>query len=335
MKKRKICVVTGSRAEYGLLKSTMSLIQTSKILELQIIVTGMHLVEKFGNTVNEIRNDKFIIDEEIDLLLLNDNPKSISKSIGLGVILFSEALDRLKPDIILILGDRFEIFPCAIASMAQKIPIAHIHGGEVTPHMIDEAIRHSISKMAHLHFVATKVYERRVIQMGENPDMVFNVGGLGVDNIKNMSLLNKENIESELKIKFWKKNLLVTFHPLSLEKNSSIQMIELIKALSKLNHTLIIFTMPNADSGGSKVYDLITKFVSKNENAISFTSLGVLRYLSLIKYVDGVIGNSSSGLLEVPSLKKGTINIGDRQKNREKASSVINCAQNQNQFQMQ
>ena len=322
MEKRKICVITGSRAEYGLLKRTMNLIQNSKFLELQIIVTGMHLVEKFGKTVNEIKNDNFIIDKEIDVLMGNDDPKSISKSIGLGVILFSEALDSLKPDIVLVLGDRFEILPCAIASMVQRIPLAHIHGGEVTPNLIDEAIRHSISKMAHIHFAATETYERRLIQMGENPSMVFNVGGLGVDNIKNTNLLSKKEIESELDFKFYKKNILVTFHPISLEKDSALQMGELIIALSKLDHTLIIFTMPNADPGGSEVYDLITNFVSNNENAISYNSLGVLRYLSLIKYVDGVVGNSSSGLLEVPSLRKGTINIGDRQKKTEKKQVV-------------
>jgi GDP/UDP-N,N'-diacetylbacillosamine 2-epimerase (hydrolysing) len=323
---RKICVVSGSRAEYGLLRNIMKIIYNSESLKLQIIATGMHLSPKFGNTYLDIEKDGFFIDEKVEMLLSSDNASAISKSVGLGTILFSEALMRLQPDIIIILGDRFEVFSCACAALVQRKPIAHLHGGEVTPHLIDEAIRHSLTKISHMHFVATEKYQKRVLQMGEDPDKIFLVGGLGIDNIKNLELLDKNQIENELNISFNKKNLLVTFHPLSLEPDTSkIYVNELLGALNKLEDTMIIFTMPNADTDGRVIFNLIDNFVKNKSNAVSFISLGELKYLSLIQFVDGVLGNSSSGLLEVPTFKKGTINIGDRQKGREKAASVIDC----------
>ena len=324
--KKKICIVTGSRAEYGLLKNVMTKVINSVSLSLQLIVTGMHLSPKFGSTFKEIEKDGFLIDEKIEMLLASDKPSSIAKSIGLGTILFSDCLSRLNPNMIVLLGDRFEILSCALSAMVLRIPIAHIHGGEVTPHLIDESIRHSITKMSQIHFVSTKDYKKRVIQMGENPKNVHLVGGLGIDNIKNLTFLSKNELEKKLELSFLKRNLLVTFHPITLEEGATLdQMKQLLNALSTLKETLIIFTMPNADSDGDIIFKLINEFVGENQNAKAFTSLGVTIYLSLAKVMDGVIGNSSSGLIEIPSLGVGTLNIGDRQKGRVGGESIINC----------
>ena len=323
---KKICVVTGSRSEYGLLRWVMEGIRKSPNLELQVVVTGMHLSPEFSLTYYEIEKDGFQIDRKVEMLLSSDTPVGISKSMGLGTIGFADALDDLNPDLMLFLGDRYEIFAAASAAMFASIPIAHIHGGEVTEGAFDEAIRHSITKMAHLHFVAADEYRRRVIQMGEYPDRVFLVGGLGIDNIHKLKLLNKEELEESIDFKLSKKNLLVTFHPVTLEGNASAQqMKELLDALAILENVHLIFTMPNSDTYGRILFRLINDFVDLYPNAKVFTSLGQLRYLSCIKYVDGVVGNSSSGLTEVPSLKKGTINIGERQMGRLKAESVIDC----------
>ena len=323
---RKICVVTGSRAEYGLLRWVMEEIRNTSDLQLQLIVTGMHLSPEFGLTYREIEQDGFSIDYKVEMLLSSDTTTSVTKSMGLGLIGFAEALNYLKPDLILVLGDRFEIFSAATAAMVARIPIAHLHGGESTEGAFDEAIRHSITKMSHLHFVAAEEYRQRVIQLGEHPDRVFLVGGLGIDSMYRLSLLDRDALEASLDFKFGPKNLLVTFHPTTLENTTSQQqMEELLAALDLLEDTNLIFTMPNADTDSRVIMELIESFVVKHSNAHAYTSLGQLRYFSCLQFVDGVIGNSSSGLLEAPSFGIGTINIGERQRGRLKASSVIDC----------
>jgi GDP/UDP-N,N'-diacetylbacillosamine 2-epimerase (hydrolysing) len=323
---RKICVVTGTRAEYGLLRWVMDGIRETTGLELQVIATGMHLSPEFGMTYKEIEKDGIRIDRKVEMLLSSDTPVGLAKSMGLGLIGFGETLSQLQPDLMLVLGDRFEIFSAVTAAMVACVPVAHLHGGEATEGVIDEPIRHSITKMSHLHFVAAEEYRKRVIQLGEHPDRVVLVGGLGIDNIKKLTLFDCPALEKVLGFEFGKKNLLVTFHPVTLENETSVkQMMELLTALGELEHTKLIFTMPNADTDGRVIVEMINKFVASHSNARAYASLGQLRYLSCIKYVDGVVGNSSSGLLEVPSFSKGTINIGDRQRGRLKAESVIDC----------
>lgn len=324
--KRKICVITGTRAEYGLLRWVMEGIHKEETLTLQIIATGMHLSPEFGLTFKNIEKDGFKIDRKIEMLTSSDTSVGIAKSMGLGLIGFADALNDLKPDLIVVLGDRFEIFAAVSAAMVARIPIAHIHGGEATEGSIDEAIRHSLTKMSHLHFVAAKEYQSRVIQLGEQPENVFLVGGVGIDNIKRINFLQKNELEECLGLKLGKKSLLITFHPVTLESKTAVeQMEELLAAVEALKDTQLIFTLPNADTDGRKLITLIHEFVAQHTNAHAYTSLGQIRYLSCIKYVDGIVGNSSSGLLEVPSFKKGTINIGERQRGRLQASSVINC----------
>ena len=327
MKKRKICVVTGTRAEYGLLRWLMDGINKSTKLDLQIVATGMHLSPEFGLTYQEIENDGFKIDKKIEMLLSADTPSSISKSTGLGLIGFADAFYELNPDIVIVLGDRYEVLAASLAAMFGNIPIAHIHGGETTAGAFDEAIRHSITKMAWWHFVAADEYEKRVIQLGENPERVFNVGGLGVDAIKKTNLLSKNELMVKTGIKFGKKNLLITYHPVTLENKTSQQDFKsLLDVLSEIKDIYLIFTMPNADSDGRIIKKMINDFVfNQSERSISFTSMGSLNYLSTLQYVDGVVGNSSSGLAEAPTFKIGTINIGDRQKGRLKAESIIDC----------
>jgi GDP/UDP-N,N'-diacetylbacillosamine 2-epimerase (hydrolysing) len=325
--KRRICVITGSRAEYGLLYWLMKEIQESNELDLQIVVTGMHLSPEFGLTYKEIEKDGFFINKKVEMILSADTPSAITKSTGLGMIGFADALLELQPDIVVVLGDRFEIFAASFSTMIARIPIAHIGGGETTVGAFDEAIRHSITKMAFLHFVATDVYRNRVLQLGEEPERVFNVGGMGVDCIMKTRLLGKEQLEKELDFTFGPKNLLVTFHPVTLEKRtSSDQFTELLAALETLDDTHIIFTAPNADTDGRVIKTLIDDFVSKHpRGSIAFTSMGQVNFLSTLQYIDAVVGNSSSGLAEAPSFKIGTINIGDRQKGRVIAKSVISC----------
>ena len=329
MVRRKICVVTGTRAEYGLLRWVIDGIAKSSVLELQLIATGMHLSPEFGLTVQEIEADGYRIDRKVELLLSSDTPVGITKSMGLGLIGFADAFADLQPDLLLVLGDRFEIFSAASAALIARIPIGHIHGGELTEGAFDDAIRHSITKMSYLHFVAADEYRHRVIQLGEEPNRIFQVGGLGVDSIINLNLLARDELESSIDFQLFSKNLLITFHPVTLEKSTSAhQMDELLEALGQLQDTGLIFTMPNADTDGRVLFEKIQSFCRERENAIAFSSLGQLRYLSCIRHVDGVIGNSSSGLLEVPSFNKATINIGDRQRGRLKAESVIDCEPN-------
>ena len=327
MKKRKICLVTGTRAEYGLLYWLMKSIEADPKLELQIIATGMHLSPEFGLTYKEIEKDGFSINFKIEMLLSSDTPSAISKSTGIGLIGFADAFSELDSDIVVVLGDRFEILAASIAALYAKIPIAHIHGGETTAGAFDEAIRHSITKMAWWHFVAAAEYEKRVIQLGENPGRVFNVGGLGVDAIKKANLLSKDELMIKTGIKFGKKNLLITYHPVTLENKTSQQDFKsLLDVLSEIKDIYLIFTMPNADSDGRIIKKMINDFVfNQSERSISFTSMGSLNYLSTLQYIDGVVGNSSSGLAEAPTFKIGTINIGDRQKGRLKAESIIDC----------
>ena len=325
--RRKICVVTGTRAEYGLLRWVMQGIQESELLELQLIVTGMHLSPEFGLTVKDIEADGFSIDRKVEMLLSSDTPVGITKSMGLGMIGFADTINDLNPDLLLVLGDRYEIFTAAAAAMIARIPIAHLHGGESTEGLIDESIRHSISKMSHLHFVAADEYRQRVIQLGESPGNVYNVGGLGIDNILRLKLLSRTELEKSLDFSLAKRNLLITFHPVTLEQStSSDQMDNLLKALEELKDVGLIFTMPNADTDGRILFRQINEFCQSHPMARAYTSLGQLRYLSCIKHVDGVVGNSSSGLAEVPSFQKGTINIGDRQRGRLRAASVIDCS---------
>lgn len=324
---KRICIVTGTRAEYGLLRWVMEGIRQSPVLELQLIATGMHLSPEFGLTVEAIEADGFHVDRKVEMLLSSDTAVGVTKSMGLGMIGFADALAELRPDLMLVLGDRYEIFSAAASAMIARIPIAHLHGGETTEGAFDEAIRHSLTKMAHLHFVAAEDYRRRVIQLGEDPERVFLVGGLGIDNIRKLDLLDRPTLETALDFKLGTRNLLITFHPVTLEQGTAAdQMAELLAALETLDDTHFIFTMPNADTDGRVLIRMIQDFVARHpQQAKAFTSLGQLRYLSTVAQVDAVVGNSSSGLAEVPSFKKGTINIGDRQRGRLKADSVLDC----------
>ncbi|MDX4048725.1 UDP-N-acetylglucosamine 2-epimerase [Aliarcobacter skirrowii] len=326
---KKICVVTGTRAEYGLLYWLLKEIEADKDLELQLIAAGMHLSPEFGLTYQIIEKE-FKINKKIEMLLSSDTSVGISKSMGLAQISFAESYDELKPDIVIVLGDRYEIFSATSAAMIAKIPIAHLHGGEKTEGAFDESIRHSITKMSHLHFTATNEYKNRVIQLGEDPSRVFNVGGMGIENIKRLKLLSKDEFEKSIEFKLNSKNILVTFHPVTLENSTAKEQFQqLLDAIDELEDTNIIFTKANSDTDGRVINQMIDEYVTKNSHkSIVFTSLGQLRYLSALQYVDAVVGNSSSGLAEAPSFKIGTINIGDRQKGRIKASSVIDCEPN-------
>jgi GDP/UDP-N,N'-diacetylbacillosamine 2-epimerase (hydrolysing) len=327
---RKICVITGTRADYGLLYWTMKALQADDDVNLSICVTGMHLSPEFGLTYKKILEDGFIIHEKVETLLSSDTTVGISKSIGLGIISFSEVFERLNPDLILVLGDRYEIFAACTAAMISRIPIAHCHGGESTEGLIDEAIRHSITKMSQIHFVSTEDYRNRVIQLGEQPKNVFNVGALGIENVNKLKLLTKSEFENSIRFKLNKINFLVTFHPVTLDNLSAEEQFkQLLIALDNFQDTTIIFTKPNSDTDGRVIIQLIDDYVKNNTHkAIAFTSLGQLRYLSAIQFMDLVVGNSSSGLIEVPSFSKATINIGDRQQGRVKAASVIDCETN-------
>ncbi len=327
MKKRKICIVTGSRAEYGLLFWLMKEIQNDPALQLQIIATGMHLSPEFGLTYKQIEEDGFAIDEKVEMLLSSDTPVGIAKSVGLGVIGFADALDRLKPDILVVLGDRFEILAAAQAAMIARRPIAHIHGGEITEGAIDEAIRHAITKMSHFHFTAAAPYRNRVIQLGEAPERVLNYGAPGLDNVKKLKLLNRSTFEKAIDFQLGNPTFLITYHPVTLSDISpETAFQELLNALKQFPEAKIIFTKANADTAGRIINDIIDKFTEKHPNRVkAFTSMGQLLYLSAIKNADVVIGNSSSGIAEAPSFHKPTVNIGKRQQGRLKADSVIDC----------
>jgi GDP/UDP-N,N'-diacetylbacillosamine 2-epimerase (hydrolysing) len=301
-------------------------IRLSTHLELQIIATGSHLSPEFGFTYREIESDGFSIDRKIEMVLSADTPSGVAKSMGVGLIGFASAFQELKPDWIVLLGDRYELLSAASAALVARIPIVHIHGGETTEGAFDEAIRHSITKMSHLHFVAADAYRRRVIQLGEDPQNVHVVGGLGLDGISKIALLGRSELEQALDFKLGARNLLITFHPVTLESESSeTQMRALLNALDSFPDIHCIFTMPNADNDSRVIFRLIEEFTARRANSKAFTSLGQLRYLSCLRHVDGVVGNSSSGLIEVPSFRKATINVGDRQKGRLRAQSVLDC----------
>jgi len=330
MTKRKICVVTGTRAEYGLLYWLMKEIDADTALDLQIIATGMHLFEEFGNTYQQIEKDGFSIDKKVDISLLSDSKLAISKSMGIGITECSKAFADLRPDLLVVLGDRFEIFSAVSAAMIAKIPVAHLHGGEATEGAFDEYIRHSITKMSHLHFAATDEYRNRIIQLGECPSRVFNVGGLGIDNINKLQLLSKSDFVNIINFELGQKNILVTFHPVTLENSTSgTQFQALLDSISELKNTKIIFTKANSDTDGRIINSMIDNYVAKHNNTIAFASMGQLNYLSALQFMNAIVGNSSSGLLEAPSFKIATIDIGERQKGRIKADSVISCSPTQ------
>lgn len=321
MKKRKICVVTGTRAEYGLLTPLMRAIQQNDDFELQLVVTGMHLSPEFGLTFKQIEQDGFRINEKVEMLLSSDTPIGVAKSIGLGTIGFASVFERLQPDLLIILGDRFEMLAAAQTALVSKIPIAHIHGGELTYGAYDDAIRHSITKMSTLHFTSTESHRKRVIQLGEMPSRVWNVGALGIENILNMNLLTKKELFKQLSIKNNLPYFLITYHP---ETNGEVNGIhELLNALNHYKNFHFIFTKSNADNGGRYINDAIQDYVFKNQNAFLFDSLGQLKYLSAVKHAAVVIGNSSSGLIEVPYLHTPTVNCGSRQAGRECPTSVF------------
>ena len=324
---KKICVATGTRAEYGLLMPLLEQIKNAEDLELQLLVTGMHLSPEFGLTYKLIEADGYKINEKVDILLSSDSPVGISKSMGLGMIGFSESFERLQPDMVVLLGDRYETFAAAATASAARIPISHLHGGETTEGAFDEAFRHAITKMSWLHFTSTELYRKRVIQLGEEPNRVFNVGAIGIENIIKMPLMSKKELEENLDIQFNKHLLLVTFHPVTLEnKTSATQFEELLAALDNVKDSTIIFTKANSDTDGRIINQLIDDYTSDHsDKTLAFTSMGQLRYLSAMKQAAVVIGNSSSGIIEAPSFNIPTVNIGDRQKGRIQAESIIDC----------
>lgn len=323
---RKICVITGTRAEFGLLRPLITLIAKEREIQLQLIATGMHLSPEFGYTLDEIIAAGFVVDKKVECLLSSDTSVGVSKTIALAVSGFADALESLQPDLVIVLGDRTEILGAVIAAAMANIPIAHLHGGETTEGAYDEAIRHSITKFSHLHFTSTEAYRKRVIQLGEHPNTVFNVGAIGLDAIKKLKLLNREEFENSIGFKLKKRNILITYHPVTLEKEAPIETFEnILTALNELTDTTLIFTHANSDKNGRIINKLITEYVDAHKDkAVAFKSLGQLRYLSALQFVDFVIGNSSSGILEVPAFHIPTINIGDRQRGRICNESVIN-----------
>lgn len=321
MEKRKICVVTGTRAEYGLLVNLMKRIQKDNSFELQIVATGTHLSPEFGLTYKQIEDDGFHIDEKVEMLLSSDTSIAVVKSMGLATIGFATVFERLLPDLLIILGDRYEMLAVAQTALIMQIPIAHIHGGENTFGAYDDAIRHSITKMATWHFTSAESHRKRVVQLGENPERVFNVGAMGIEQIFKMKYLTKKDIYDNLDLNENKGMFLITYHPETNGDNNGIH--ELLKAIEKFD-TNMVFTKANGDNGGRHINQSIQEFVGKHDNAKLFDSLGQLRYLSSLKYADVVIGNSSSGLIEAPYLETPTVNIGSRQKGRECPNSVIN-----------
>ncbi len=323
---KKICIITGTRAEWGLFYPLAQRIKDDKDLKLQIIATGMHLSEKYGLTYKEIERDGFIINKKEEILTEDDTEEGTAKFTALGIIKITEALKEIKPDMVVLLGDRFETFSAAVSAFLLKIPIAHLHGGELTEGALDDAFRHSITKMANFHFVSAEPYRKRVIQLGEEPERVFNVGALGLDGIKNTKLMEKSILEEELKFKFGKYNFLVTFHPVTLgtRESSAEEFANLLKVLDKYPEAKIIFTRPNCDMYSSSINDMIDQYVKKDsDKAVSFASLGRERYFSTLQFIDAVAGNSSSGIIEAPSFGIPTVNVGSRQKGRIKAESVI------------
>lgn len=325
---KKICVITGSRAEYGLLKGLMKSIHQDPEIVLQLICTNMHLSPEFGLTYKEIEADGFNIDKKVEMLLSSDTASGTAKSMGLAAIGFADAFADLKPDMLLLLGDRYEILTAASVGLIFNIPIAHIHGGEITEGAYDNSIRHAVTKMSNLHFTATEEYCKRVLQLGEEPHTVFNVGALGVENITKIKLMNREEFENSIGFKLRSQNLMITFHPVTLDHESSLDQVDnLLRALNEFPEVGLILTYPNSDSDGREIIKRLQEFVKNNaERSVVFESLGQLRYFSALQFVNAVVGNSSSGVIEVPSFNIPTLNIGSRQSGRIAAESVINCS---------
>ena len=323
---KRVCVVTGSRAEYGLLRWVMEGFKNSDVCTLQTVVTGMHLSPEFGSTWREIEADSFSIDWKVEMLLGSDSASAVTKSMGIAMIGFADAFSHLKPDLLVILGDRFEMLAAASAALIAGIPIAHLHGGELTEGAYDDAIRHSLTKMSHLHFTAASEYRDRVIQLGEDPARVWDVGGFGLDSITNVKLLSRAEVEDNLKISLSDKSLLVTFHPETRpDAVPEKQLEELLHALGQ-SSAVVVFTMPNADNKNRMLRTMIEEFVQQHSGrAVVHASLGQQLYLSTLAEVDAVVGNSSSGLIEAPAFSKGTVNIGRRQDGRLRAKSVVDC----------
>ncbi len=325
--RRSICVVTGTRAEYGLLYWLMKEIQGDPDLDLQVVVTGAHLSPEFGLTWKQIEEDGFEIDEKFEMLLSSDTPAGVAKSTGLGIIGFADVFARLRPDILVLLGDRFEILAAATAAHIARIPIAHIHGGETTEGAMDEAFRHAVTKMSQIHFVAAEPYRKRVIQMGEDPGKVFFVGSPGLDSLKDTDFLDRQELEADLGLPLEPPLFLVTFHPVTLRKNSEGSLREMLSALNAFPEATIVFTHPNADTEGRALLSLVENYVAgRPGRTLVVDNLGQRRYLSMLRICDAVIGNSSSGLTEAPSFGLPTVNIGDRQKGRLRAGSVLDCS---------
>lgn len=327
---KKICIVSGSRAEYGLLHNLMKKIKNYKKTKLQVILTCMHLSKKFGLTYREVQKDGFKIDQKVKMPIGSSKSSDITKATGIGMIGFSKAFVKLKPDLIVLAGDRFEILSAAFAAVSEKIPIAHINGGESSFGAIDESIRHAVTKMSTWHFVTTKEHRKRVIQLGENPKRVFLVGSLGIDRIKSTKLLSKSELEKKINFRLNKKTILVTYHPVTLDKTSAKKDINaILHSLKKIKDAKVIFTLPNADSGNDIITKMIKSFVKKNKNKHKvFKSMGDKLYSSTMKHSNLVLGNSSSAIIEAPFFKVASINIGDRQKGRTKASSTLDCLPN-------
>lgn len=326
---RTICVVTGTRAEYGLLQLLMREIAADPDLRLQVIATGMHLSPEFGLTEREIQADGFAIDARVEMLLSSDSAVGTAKSMGLGTIGCADALDRLKPDLVVLLGDRFEILAAAQAAAVARIPIAHIHGGETTEGAYDECFRHAITKMAQWHFVAAEAYRKRVVQLGEDPQRVFNFGAPALDLLERIEWMNRGELEASLGIALKQPLFLVTYHPVTLGGLSPLVAFdELLAALDAIPAATLIFTYPNADTGGRALIKRLNEWLTANEQrARAFTSLGQRRYSSMMRHCDVIVGNSSSALIEGPALKTATVNVGDRQAGRLKATSIIDAAE--------
>ena len=330
--KTKICVVTSSRADYGLLRFLIHKIEMSDFFDLQLVVSGSHLSKIHGYTLSEIIKDNIAISKKIETISETNTRMDIANNVSNTIQRMTKAFSSLKPDMVLLLGDRYEIFSTAIASAFLNIPIAHIHGGELTEGAIDDVLRHSITKLAHIHFTSTKIYRKRVIQMGEQPKSVFNVGSLGVDNLNKLKLVDIETLQKNLDFQFKSKNIMVTYHPVSLNENPADGINILLHALKNFKEIGIIFTYPNADILSTKIIENILNFEKNNDNVKVFSNLGQIKYFSCLKYCDGVVGNSSSGIIEAPSLKTWTINIGSRQKGRVRAPSVFDVKTNKKEI---
>lgn len=326
--RRRIAVFTGTRAEYGLLYWLMKDIQVSSQLELQVIVSGMHLSPEFGETWKEIEADGFPIDAKIEMLLSSDTPVGVVKSVGLGTIGFADALDRLRPDLLVVLGDRFEALAVVQAALVMRIPVAHIHGGEITEGAYDDAIRHAITKMASLHFTAAEPYRRRVIQMGERPETVFNVGAIGLDHLFHDQIMSLDDLSASLKFSVRSPYLLVTYHPVTVaEENPETTFQAMLSAIDDFPEHQVILTYPNADNGGRSIIPILERYARDNSyRVLAIPSLGFRRYVSALKHAAAVIGNSSSGIIEAPAFGVPTVNIGSRQLGRLAAASVLHCA---------